>query len=194
MRYPAAMNAPTREPARFTSREFQRMARAGAFADMRVELRRGMLVRMSPQHMPHGRVKAAIERALIAALARAGLAWEVLTEVSVACGDAFEPMPDIVLFDPALVPDARGAVPLGAVRLIVEVADSSLGDDLGEKLEDYAASGLEEYWVADVQGRLILRHAGPRVGGYARREPILFGQPAALLTQPQLVLDTATLA
>ncbi|MBI1187668.1 MAG: Uma2 family endonuclease [Alphaproteobacteria bacterium] len=186
------MNVPVRAPGRFTSAEYHRMARAGAFKDMRIELRRGMLVRMSPQHIPHASVKAALYLALEEAVRAAGLGWLVFSEVSVAATDDFDPMPDIVVWDPAGVADQSGAIPIAAVKLVVEVAETSLADDLGEKLEDYARSGLAEYWVADVKGRLILRHADPGPAGYARREPVLFGQAAAWLTAP-LALDTSRL-
>ena len=36
------------------------------------------------------------------------------------------------------------------VLLVVEVADSSLGFDTGEKADLYAAAGIADYWVVDV--------------------------------------------
>jgi Uma2 family endonuclease len=189
------MNAPSRPPATFTTAEFQRLVRSGGLGDMRVELRRGMICKMSPQYVPHARVKMHLTHALDAALKAAGLGWEVWNEVSVAFGDGFEPLPDIVVWNPAEAPsDLDGPIPAAAVKLIVEVSDSSLADDLGEKLEDYAGGGLAEYWVADIKGKLILRHAGPQAGGYARREPLRFGEPASLLTHAAIIIDTSALA
>ncbi len=188
------MNAPRPQLATFTNAEFERLVRSGGLGDMRVELRRGLIVKMSPQYYKHAAVKAALTFALAAAIEKAGLAWLVFNEASASFGSGFEPMPDIVVFDPSAVPaDLDGPIPADAVKLIVEVADSSLADDLGEKLEDYAVAGLGEYWVADVQGRLILRHAGPQPSAYARREPAHFGDSFDALTHP-LRVDTATLA
>lgn len=188
------MNAPHRALATFTNAQFERLVRSGGFGDMRVELRRGMIVKMSPQYYQHANVKAELTFALATAIKTASLNWKVLNEASVAFGNGFEPMPDIVVFDPATVPsDLDGPVPADAVKLIVEVSDSSLGDDLGEKLEDYAAGTLSEYWVADVQGRLVLRHAGPQAGGYAKREPARFGETIAALTHAALRIDTSAL-
>lgn len=189
------MNAPHPTLKTFTNAEFQRLARSGGLGDMRVELRRGMIAQMSPQHVPHATVKMELTFALVAALKAAGLAWTVTAEVSVDFGDGFEPMPDIVVWNPAEAPaDLDGPVPAAAVKLIVEVSDASLADDLGEKLEDYAKSGLREYWVADVKGRLILRHAGASASGYAKREPLRFGETAALLTVAGVSADTKALA
>lgn len=187
------MNAPHRAPATFTNAQFERLVRSGGLGDRRVELRRGLMVEMSPQFYPHANVKLHLTLALIAALKAANLPWQVHSEISVAFGNGFEPMPDIAVWDPAAVSDLTGPIPASAIKLIVEVADSSLGDDLGEKLEDYAASGLGEYWVADVKGRLILRHAGPGAKSYQRREPAMFGEAVDALTLP-LRIDAAALA
>lgn len=108
-------------------------------------------------------------------------------------------MPDITVWDSG-AGDASdgGPIPASAVRLIVEAADSTLADDLGEKLEDYAAAGPAEYWVADVQGKLILQHTGPNVmaegkTGYARREPWRFGETVAWRTRSEIAVDTSLL-
>jgi Uma2 family endonuclease len=188
------MNAPIRLKT-FTNAEFERLARSGGFGDARVELRRGMIAEMSPQFASHARVKMRLVITLLDAVKRAGLPWEVWSEVSVAFADGFEPLPDIVVWNPAEAPaNLDGPIPASAVKLVVEVSDTTLADDLGEKLEDYAKGGLAEYWVADVKGRIILRHAGSAPTGYARREPVQFGQQAGSLETSALVVDTATLA
>src|SRR5262245_60474608 len=125
------MNAPNRPLATFTTAEFERLARSGVLAGRRVELRRGLMLEMSPQYVPHATVKRLLARALEAALTAAGLDWAVDQEVSVSFGAGFEPMPDIVVWDPSAAPaNLDGPVPAAAVKLIVEVADSSLPDDL----------------------------------------------------------------
>jgi Uma2 family endonuclease len=188
------MNAPAKLKT-FTSAEFRRIASVGGFGRARVELRGGMIVEMSPQHVPHASVKMDLTFALAAAIQATGLGWKVTSEVSVAFFDGFEPMPDIVVWNPAEAPaDLDGPVPAAAVKLIVEVADTSLADDLGDKLGEYARGQLAEYWVADIKGKLLLRHVGPQQDGYARREPLRFGEAAPLLTQPALIVDTKALA
>lgn len=188
------MNAPHSALVTFTNAQFERLVRSGGFGDMRVELRRGMIVKMSPQYVPHATVKRLLAKALETALSGAASAWIVDQEVSVRFGEGFEPLPDIVVWDPlAAPPNLQGPIPASAVKLIVEVADSTLGDDLGDKLEDYAAGGLGEYWVADVQGRIVLRHSGPQASSYARREPAQFGEAIAALTHATLRIDTSTM-
>jgi Uma2 family endonuclease len=179
------MNARAKIHPPFTSAEFYRMAEGGAFRGMRVELRRGMILKMSPQHYPHARMKADLQQALIRAIAEAGLGWEVLTEATVSFADGFEPMPDIVVIDAGMTPNVYRTIPASAVRLIVEVGDSTLADDLGDKRLEYAQAGLAEYWVADVQGRAVIRHAQPGADGYLNEAaPIPISQPIPMLTQP----------
>lgn len=164
------------------------MAARGAFMGMRVELRRGTILKMSPQYYPHARVKGDVLRSLEAALRQVGLAWEVLSEATVAFDGDFQPMPDIVVLDPGLMSDKTGAIPAAAVKLIVEVADASLADDMGDKRADYAAAGLVEYWVVNVQAGTVIRHADPQDGRYAVETPAepLDG-PLAMLTEPKVV-------
>lgn len=178
----------------FSNAEFERLARSGGFGDARVELRRGMIAEMSPQFYPHANVKMELTFALAAAIKAAGLPWKVTNEVSVAFADGFEPLPDIVLWNPAEAPsDLDGPIPASAVKLVIEVSDTTLADDLGDKLEDYAKGGLAEYWVADMKGRLLLRHAGPRATDYARREPARFGEATNSIETPNIVIDTTSL-
>jgi Uma2 family endonuclease len=186
------MNAPTLTLARFTTAEFEQMARTGAFGSRRVELRRGLIVEMNPQHLPHGRVKHRLGRAVEAALAASGSALSLLPEVSVDFGARFEPLPDLVVWDESVGSNFLGPIPASAVRLIIEVSDPTLPEDLGDKLAEYAAAGLAEYWVADVKNSRILRHADPVGDGYGRREISAFGEPVAALTFP-LTVNTASL-
>lgn len=49
----------------------------------------------------------------------------------------------------------------GQLLLLIEVADSSLAFDLGDKMRLYAGAGVAEYWVVDIAGERIWRHASP---------------------------------
>jgi Uma2 family endonuclease len=58
---------------------------------------------------------------------------------------------------------APGAVD---VFLVIEVADSSLRYDRLVKMPLYAAAGVPEAWVVDVEARRIETYRGPRDGAY----------------------------
>ncbi|MES1204056.1 MAG: Uma2 family endonuclease [Pseudomonadota bacterium] len=189
------MNAPLRPPAIFTDDEFEAMARSGALAKLgRFELRGGVIVRMSPIHLPHARVRLALTIALTGAIK--GLPqFNVLDEVTVRLGGGFQPTSDIVLWAPVGDPmGLDGPLPGEMVKLVIEIANSSLADDLGDKLASYAGAGVPEYWVVDVKARVIFQHAAPGTDGYGERETLRFGERAGCLTLPDVAVETAALA
>jgi len=52
------------------------------------------------------------------------------------------------------------------VLLVIEVAESSLAYDRGEKADLYAAAGIAEYWVVDPSNRCIEVRRDPQAEGY----------------------------
>jgi Uma2 family endonuclease len=52
------------------------------------------------------------------------------------------------------------------IRLIIEVADTTLSFDLRVKAPLYARAGIVEYWVLDIGGRRMFVHRNPRDGRY----------------------------
>jgi Uma2 family endonuclease len=190
------MNAPSRPPLILTNAQFEDMGRKGAFAKVgRVELRRGAIALMSPVHLPHARLQQKLLIALVKAIQAAGKggALDAVPEISVNAAEGFLPTADIAVFDAVgLNYDEVGSLPKARVKLIVEVADSTLADTIGEKLIDYARAGVPEYWVADVQGKALMLHDGPGENGYRRRVVIAFGQEIKALTL-DLVLPAGSL-
>ena len=104
------------------------------------------------------------------------------------------PLPDFAV--------VRGANPLdfaaperypeaGDVGLLIEVAVTSLHDDLTTMPEQYARALIPAYWVVDGPGRRILSHTEPRVvdgkGEYARVETYRPGQSLPLVLDGQEV-------
>lgn len=178
------MNALAKTHPPFTSAEFYKMANKGAFSGFKVELRRGMIVKMSPKWVAHGMAQDQVSTALKRAIKAAKLPWLVISETTVNFGKGFEPMPDVIVFDPALLPQKNGPLPPAAVKLIVEVSDTTPEDDLGDKREDYARAGVAEYWVLDINAKQVIRHAKPKGSafGFERQTPL--SEPLAMLTEP----------
>ncbi len=179
-------------PATFTDDEFERLIGKGAFDDLgRVELREGVLIRMNAQYAPHGRAKSLLFRRLADSVDAAGLALEASVEISVRFGGGFMPLPDIFLW---AARDVQGPVPGDAVRLVIEVADSTLQDDLGPKRESYAKAGAPEYWVVDLNARVIHQFAAPKDGAFTRAALVAFGEAATCLTLAGVRVETTGLA
>ena len=190
-RLSATASAPQRPgPARFTSEEFELLIESGVADKLgRIELREGEIYRMNPTYAPHARMRFKLARLLHDAVVRFAPDLEVLDEVTTKFGE-FLPLPDIVLFNAQA---AKGAIPAQSVRLIVEVADTTVADDLGPKRDLYAVGGLQEYWVVDMTAGVIFQHADPVDGVFVRSKVVSRGSTAESLTLSGLAVETKDL-
>ena len=183
-----ALNVP--HTARLRVADFMLLNDAGAFADDgKVELVEGEIICMNAQYMRHASIKTALVVELVAALRRIGSALRAVVEVGVALSHDSMPEPDITLTSYR----GSGPVPIETVALLVEVSDTTLDNDLGRKAALYARAGVAEYWVVDVEGNSIVRHAAPGAYGYAARQVTAFGDALHAATIDGLVVDTAML-
>src|SRR5262249_27616187 len=96
-----------------------------------------------------------------------GAGWRVRNQSPLVLGQDLDPEPDIAV----IAGTARGSSghPTTA-DLVIEVADSSLDFDTNDKRLLYARASIREYWVVDINGRLLLVYAAPQVGAYATRQ------------------------
>lgn len=162
------------------------MAERGAFhPDDRVELIGGQIFDMSPI----GRLHARCVNYLNAYLNRTfGSDLIVSTQNPVFLDDLSEPQPDICLLRPspdfykAELPRARD------VKLIIEVADSSVEFDRGVKLMRYAMAGIPESWLVNLVNESVEVHTLPEIDGYGSVETFLRGDEAASKAIPTLVI------
>ncbi len=176
---------------RVTAEQLEAMAARGALAGLpRIELRDGVLCQVNPQYRPHLLAKSAVYDALRDALRALGSALGVASEGSVRVGEREVPMPDVFVWD---VHRGSGPVPVEHVRLVVEVSDTTLEDDLGRKRQVYAAGGVPEYWVVDLAGRVVCQYWMPGQDSYAEEAIVPFGTQLSAATLPGLAFDTAIL-
>ena len=159
--------------------EYERLVECGSFADERVELLRGFLVRMSPQGEPHWKSIALLNKLLVPAL---GDRADVVSHSPFAADEDSEPEPDLMVI-PSIVA-TRGA-PARAL-LVVEASDSSLRRDRTIKGPMYAASKVPEYWILDLAAGEVEVCRDPGPDGY--REVTRHGPDAtiALLAFPDV--------
>ncbi|MGH6949897.1 MAG: Uma2 family endonuclease [Vitreimonas sp.] len=81
------------------------------------------------------------------------------------------PSPDVYVLSPGpLVKET----PPQRILLVVEVADTSLTDDLRDSASRYARHGIEEFWVVDVENRVTHVHRNPRDGAYIKPRRVAF--------------------
>jgi Uma2 family endonuclease len=174
-------------PARFDVEEYLVIANSIEFAG-KVELVDGVIVRMPPPNYPHFSVQRQVFRALDAIFGNGIDGYIVGQELFVRLGEATVRGPDVSIFrDPGSI---TGLPDRDVLLLAVEVSDSSLRDDLGPKRLNYAAAGIMEYWVVDINNRRVHRFTGPADGDYANEEKLDFGTPLPVPgTTNSIVLD-----
>jgi Uma2 family endonuclease len=152
---------------RLTVDEFHRMGEAGILqADQRAELIDGEVFDTSPIGRLHAALVARLTTAFHESLGRSVVIW---TQNPVRLGAMSEPRPDIALLAPRDDFYGGDAPTAADVRLIVEVADSSLEHDLAAKVPLYAAHGIPEVWVIETTSRRTHRFSRPANGGHADR-------------------------
>ena len=177
---------------RLTVEEYCLLAQEGAFGDRRTELFEGEVYYMSPKHRPHARVLTTMLFAVRDGLADRQIPLQLLTDISIRLSDHTVLEPDIAITDSA---DGDGLLPLVATRLVIEIASTTLATDLGLKADLYAAAGVPEYWVVDVQERRVLMHANPRGydSAYDGQLDVPFGETLHAATIEGLQVDTTGL-
>jgi Uma2 family endonuclease len=171
---------------RFTVDAFRRLAEAGILTeDDRVELVDGELVRMSPigdRHM------AAVNRCNRLFSRTAGERALVSVQNPVDLDPYNEPQPDVALLRPRADDYARGKPGPPDLLLVVEVADTSLAYDRQTKLPRYAATGVREAWLLDLEADALEVHREPRPDGYALIRRYRRGERASPEALPDVAL------
>lgn len=178
---------------RWTREQYYHLAEEGWFRGQRVQLINGEIIQMPPQGRPHARTIFLIRDALAEVFARPA---HVETQVPLNALDDSDPEPDVVVF-PGDVRDYDDH-PTTAL-LVVEVADSSLRLDR-RKAGLYAAAGVPEYWIADVNQKQIEVYRDPAKddraefgAGYGAPVTFAGGQAIAPLARPGAMLEVSKL-
>lgn len=160
---------------RWTRIEYDKLIDLGIFQPGEpVELIGGELVVAEPQGAEH---YTAIQKTAKAIEAAFGPGWTVRMQGPLGLDDDSEPEPDVAVV-PGNLEDYRAAHPSRAV-LTVEVAASSLGSDRERKGSVYARAGLRDYWILNLESRVleVYREPAPDPSAlfgwrYARREAL----------------------
>ncbi len=159
--------------------QYRRMAELGVLTeDEPVELIRGEVTPKMPQGDLHAVTVERLDRRLQRLLPDE---YAVRCQCPVNLAADTEPEPDVAVCLPA---DRRGGVhpTVAHLFLVVEVADSSLADDRTRKHELYAEAAVPEYWIVNLEDRLVEVYTSPvaadddTVARYATRTDYRPGQ------------------
>lgn len=169
---------------RFTVDEYYEMARAGILGeDDRVELIEGEIIEMSPIGRSHA---ACVDRLNQFFVRRVGDAAIVRIQGPVRLSQQAEPQPDVALLRPR--PDfyALGHPTPFDVLLLVEVAETSSRFDRMVKMPLYAAGGIPEYWLVDLDEETVTVFRDPGPADYGSVRVLHRGQTLTPLALPDV--------
>src|SRR5439155_19512169 len=92
--------------------------------------------------------------------------WLVSAQNPVHLDDYSEPQPDLMLLKPD-PDDYTNRHPVAEdVFLLIEVADTTLAYDRGQKLPAYGRAGILEVWILNLRSRNIEVYREPHFEGY----------------------------
>lgn len=143
---------------RFTVDQYHRMIEANIIGENdRVELVDGWIVEMSPIGPPHMTCVSLLAAALQERLPRG---WTVRVQGPVTLANS-EPEPDIAIVRGSIRDYVRRHPSGDDIGLIIEVADTSLQLDRQQKLPQYAAAGIPEFWIVNLIDRCVETYRKP---------------------------------
>ena len=134
---------------RWTVESFHKVSGLEMFRDRRVMLIDGEILQMPADNPPHATGVALAFQRLQQAF---GTDYYVRNQAGLPLKLDTDPSPDVVVVPGSIRDYAKSHPAPDTIRLIVEVSDSTLHYDLGGKSHLYAAAGIPEYWVIDVNG------------------------------------------
>jgi Uma2 family endonuclease len=176
---------------RFTVDQYHQLGKAGILTpEDRVELIDGWIVEKAVQKPPHARANVRLQRVLPRVVPN-GLQVQFQLPITLSTS---EPEPDGVI---ARGPEDRydDAHPGPRdVLLVIEVADTTLAFDQGEKLILYAAARLPAYWIVNIPDQRIEVYTNPRGGrrpAYRTRNDYGRGSRVPVILNSQTVGEIA---
>jgi Uma2 family endonuclease len=177
----------------FSLDDYDHMIACGAFApphDRRCELIRGEIRDMSPIGPEHGEMVDWLNEWSFAVMSRRSVRIRIQSSIGIPeLGSA--PEPDVVWAERKSYAQRRPEPQ--DVLLLIEVADSSLQYDLGEKADLYAEAGITDYWVVDIRDFRIHVHRQPTAEGFQSLETFAMGDTVHPLCKTDATLNVAEL-
>lgn len=174
------------EPFRFNRDAIIQMVDSGVFEQFgRWEVIDGVMIHMSPSWLPHSRALSLVN--IFFGMNLAGR-YQTTVDQLVLFGDDGMHAPDIAVFEAGFskrMPEASD------LRLVIEIAEASLAYDLGTKADRYAAFGIPELWVVDLEGRRLVVHRDPGANGYGSVTATDWSVAASPLIAPEVTLTLA---
>lgn len=171
----------------FTIAQFQLMYERGVFEDSdRYELINGEIIAMSPIGAKHA---ACVNRLVATFTHKFGSQVVLSVQNSIQLANKSQPQPDIAVLK-YRNDFYEEALPMPEdILLIAEVADSSLEYDRDVKANLYAAAGIPQMWLFDVNTKIITGFSLPSEFGYKQIYRYTQGDRLSILAFDDVVFE-----
>ena len=175
----------------FTVDEYYRMADAGILGpEERTELIEGEIIQMSGINQRHFSCVNRMTDVFTSAFKGRAI---VSVQGTLRLNNYNEPMPDLVLLEPRADYYASERHTPADTFLVVEVSDTTLRFDRRIKVPLFAAAGIREVWIADLQENLLLVFRDPADKDYKFKLSLSRDQSVSLLAFPDVTFQVAEL-
>ena len=155
----------------------------------RYELLDGEIVTKMGQNGPHAIAVMFVIGYLLSVFPRLRVRTQATMEVREDDRITNRPEPDVVALR-----ESFSRIPTGEqVLLAVEVSDTTQADDYGHKVSLYARAGVQEYWVLDLQRRVLVAFREPAGDEWQVRAEYAEGETLAPLCAPDSSIAVADL-
>ncbi|MGI8639592.1 MAG: Uma2 family endonuclease [Pyrinomonadaceae bacterium] len=172
---------------KFSVDEYHYFIEQGVFKpEERLELWEGEFIEMSPIGKKHAGSVAALSDMLKDFLGRKALVW---AQNPIVLDDFSEPQPDVCLLQRREDFYRKTSAAAKDVLIVMEVADTTLKYDREVKFPRYAANGIEEAWLIDLENDRIEIHTAPTENGYSLIKILHRGQIAESSVLPELKIS-----
>jgi Uma2 family endonuclease len=179
--------------ARLTLDQYDQMIRCGVFDGgprQRLEFIRGEIREMTPIGSEHEEIVDRLVEWSFQSTSRKKVRVRVQESIGLPELES-SPEPDLAWVVQRSY--SRGRPTAADVLLVIEVAESSLAYDCGEKADLYAEAGIADYWVVNVPARTIEVRRDPEGGRYRTVRTCAGNDELRALCEPNLILRPAML-
>ncbi len=162
---------------RMTVEQYERLVETGVLGDQPVELISGLLVRKMGKKPPHVISCEAIREELLPLLPRG---WRLTIEAPIRIPEFDEPEPDLAIIRGTREEYEERHPGPADVGLLIEVADTTLDRDRGEKESAYARGEVPAYWIVNLVDHQLEVCTEPSPTGYRDRRILRPGEQVSL--------------
>jgi len=164
--------------------QYERLVDTGVLDGEPIELINGLLVNKMGKKPPHVCASEAMRDELLPMLPRG---WRLTIEAPIRIPDFDEPEPDLAIVRGTRSEYKNRHPGPADVALLIEVAETTLDRDRGEKMAAYARSNVPAYWIVNLVDRQLEVYSSPTPAGYQQRRVVVPGEEVSVVIDGTVV-------